>query len=438
MKWFRILESIASIKSLNEKQKLLDKHREKVYCVFKAALSDDAYHITSKQVFKGGFDPQGNYKTKNLPSFLKLLGLLSSREVTGGEAVHLTTLLLNSVSPDEAEWMLRVLDKKLRVGVSIKQIKKTWGEEAIDDIRPRDFLFMKAVSERPLDPTKVYSIEPKFDGQRMAYIYDGVKDETKAISLEGGDYTSQFQPILKILRRTAKKNKWSHLVMDSETIARDFTWNSTRKLLSKGRGVNGITVDESEFEARLSQMYIIVFDTIINKKLDVRLRTRKAWSNIAIPGIGHESLRRCPSIRILGNSTKKLERLKAICISKGLEGIVAKDLDSVYEEGKKKAWIKGKMEEDTLDVRVIGYEEGRERSRNKGRLGALICENPKTKERFKVGAFKDKQREIFWKYRHILSDIFIEIRRQNDGVAKARFPEYERLRLDKTRKYAEG
>jgi ATP-dependent DNA ligase len=412
MKWFNVLEKIENIGSLNEKQKILERYKEKVYPAFKAALSDDAYHITSKQIFKKGFDPQGDYKAKNLPRFLKLLDLLSNRAVTGGEAVHLTSSILNGVSPDEAEWMLRILDKKLRVGVSIKQIKKTWGEEAIDDIRPRDFLFMKAVSERPLDPAKVYSIEPKFDGQRMAYIYDGLKDETKAVSLEGGDYTSQFQPILKRLRRAARKNGWFHLVMDSETIARDFTWNSTRKLLSKGRGVNGITIDESEF--------------------------RKSWGNVAIPSIGHESTRRCPSVRISGKDTKKLERLKAICISKGLEGVVSKDLDSLYEEGKKKAWIKGKMEEDTLDVKIVGYEEGKARSRNKGRLGALICENPKTKERFKVGAFKDRQRKVFWKYRHILPDVFIEIRRQNDGVAKARFPEYERLRLDKTKKYAKG
>lgn len=437
MKWFEILATLEKTGSSLGKQDILNVHKEQLFPVMLATLSDDVYHVTSKQILKhDDFKAKGKYNSKNLTCFLELLGILSNRKATGNRAILKVTSLLNKVSAEEAEWMLRILDKKLRIGTGIKQIEKAWGKEAVDTIRPRDFLFMKAIAERPLDSNKTYSIEPKFDGQRMAYVYDGDTDTTKAVSLEGGDYTEQFKPILQRLRATAIKNKWSHLVADSETIARDLTWNTTRKLLSKGRGVGGLTLTDKEIEARISELYIVVFDVIVNKRFDVKLLARKAWVNVVSPSVDHDSFRRCPSVRIQGNNINKYNDIKAICIRRGLEGVIAKDLDSPYVEGKKKSWwIKGKMEEDTLDVKIVGFEKGKVRSRNEGKLGALICENPDTKERFKIGAFKDKQREVFWRHRDALLGVFVEVKFQNDGVAKARFPEFVRLRLDKTKKY---
>jgi DNA ligase-1 len=87
--------------------------------------------------------------------------------------------------------------------------------------------------------------------------------------------------------------------------------------------------------------------------------------------------------RIIDNPTD-LENFFEDAISRGLEGIIAKDLSAPYIAGARKfAWIKLKRSykgtlEDTLDLTIIGYYTGKGKRTEFG-LGALL-----------VAAYNDK------------------------------------------------
>jgi DNA ligase-1 len=85
-----------------------------------------------------------------------------------------------------------------------------------------------------------------------------------------------------------------------------------------------------------------------------------------------------PSARIVTSSPKELEKFFEDSIENGLEGIVAKDLDSPYIAGARKfSWIKmkrsymGKLS-DTVDLVIVGYYLGRG-MRSEFKFGGLLC-----------------------------------------------------------------
>lgn len=89
-----------------------------------------------------------------------------------------------------------------------------------------------------------------------------------------------------------------------------------------------------------------------------------------------------------GETPRKFaERLKA----EGEEGVVLKDKTKGYYQDR---WAKDKKVE-TLDLVIRDFQEGV--GKHSGRLGALVCADPKTGAVTKVGTgFTDSQREAIW------------------------------------------
>jgi DNA ligase-1 len=433
MTWIDVLEKISKTSKSSEKEILVKKYGKLLKPIFIAALGDDVYHVTSKKV---KVTSSSKYKENNLKGFLKVLNKLKERVVTGNTAVQFITSFLEKVSKSEQEWMLRILDKKLRLGVSLKTIGKALGDNYVKDIRYRLFECMLATPQRDINPSKRYIAEPKIDGERISLIYDNIKGEelTYALSRGNVNYKYLFASYLKLLPKIAKKMDAKFMVIDGEAIARDGTWNSTQSLLSKGIGPLGEALESPEaFEKRLNDLRFIVFDSILDKRNSARLRTRRAWTRVIVPEFNTPYVKVMPSVHI--RTIKDILRVRDLCCLYGFEGIVVKDLDSPYAEGERTVyWIKFKVEDETRDVIILEVIRGR--GRNKNRTGALICRDPKTNEIFKVGSFKDGVREIFWKWRKKLKhmDLFIEIKNQPGDEAKSRFPGYVRPRFDKTRK----
>lgn len=96
-----------------------------------------------------------------------------------------------------------------------------------------------------------------------------------------------------------------------------------------------------------------------------------------------------------------VERLKA----EGYEGGVLKRRDGRYrleEPTKDKAHV------DDIDLRVVGFEEGR--GKFAGELGALVCEDPATGARTKVGTgFTDFERWWIWEHREAVKGGLVKV-----------------------------
>lgn len=94
------------------------------------------------------------------------------------------------------------------------------------------------------------------------------------------------------------------------------------------------------------------------------------------------------------NSENEAQDFYQKMIAQGEEGAILKNFDFLWE-GKRVRGV-GKMKE-VIDatLKVVGVEEGT--GKNKGKLGALVCESQDGRIKVNVGTgFSDEQREMFW------------------------------------------
>jgi len=110
-----------------------------------------------------------------------------------------------------------------------------------------------------------------------------------------------------------------------------------------------------------------------------------------------------------------------------------KDIHAPYECKRTHAWLKAKpFIEVTLEVKEI--EEGT--GRNKGRLGAFVCEGVDDDRQITVNVgsgFTDANRDDFWNSRNSIIGNLIEVRadaitQNQDGTYSLRFPRFKTFR----------
>lgn len=118
-------------------------------------------------------------------------------------------------------------------------------------------------------------------------------------------------------------------------------------------------------------------------------------------------------------------------VAAGYEGSVLKAPDGLYEYKRSKTWLKVKFQVEE-DVLVTGAEEGT--GRNEGKLGALHVRTADGRE-FKVGGgFSDEDRVELWRMYNSgeLCGMIVEIEYEKAAKIVGRFPQFTRLRTDKT------
>lgn len=112
-------------------------------------------------------------------------------------------------------------------------------------------------------------------------------------------------------------------------------------------------------------------------------------------------------IRVVEDNRDTGETLSAFSArvkASGAEGVVLKKRDGKYYQD---PHIKDKCVE-TVDLRIVGFQEGT--GKHEGRLGALICEDPKTGARTKVGTgFSDQERDEIWNNRNKVNGQIVEV-----------------------------
>jgi DNA ligase-1 len=150
----------------------------------------------------------------------------------------------------------------------------------------------------------------------------------------------------------------------------------------------------------------------------------------------------CPAIQVMPGMTVDLNgaeghdilrRFADASVEQGYEGNMIKDLDAPYECRRSSFWMKWKPTI-TVDLNITGTEEGT--GRNKGRLGALICEGVDNGRdiRVNVGSgLRDSDRDEFWSLRTDLLGRIVEVEadavtQNQDGTYSLRFPRFVRFR----------
>jgi bifunctional non-homologous end joining protein LigD len=185
-------------------------------------------------------------------------------------------------------------------------------------------------------PGLVY--EPKYDGIR-ALVHVAPPADVRIWSRLGNDKTSQFPAIVAELTRVAGKAR-RPLLVDGEIVALDAKGRPARFQQLQGR-IHLTAARDVESLDKAQRTALITFDLLRDGDEDVRgrpLHERRARLESIIAPSQSDTLRLSEQIRGDGRA------LHARAEKQGAEGIIAKDVNSVYESGRRTpAWCKLKL-----------------------------------------------------------------------------------------------
>jgi DNA ligase-1 len=286
-----------------------------------------------------------------------------------------------------ANMLLGDIGETLRLAVAGKL-----AEARLRLFHPIDFMLASPVesSEEALTYFQNASVEDKYDGIRaQAHIGGG---QVRIFSRTRDEITESFPELPVVLAGLP-----TDAILDGEIVAWNWAWNSAGTSAGKSGGVDlaaGRALPFSTLQQRLGRKKVsaklmhdvpvayLVFDVLYadgELLLDRTLRERsrivddllaaprtliasglQAQSSLDFKDLD-ESLP-APVLRApvaTANSAQDLETLFTAARDRGNEGLMIKDLDSLYTPGRRgKSWLKMKRELATLDVVVTAVEYG--------------------------------------------------------------------------------
>src|SRR3990167_4465243 len=234
-------------------------------------------------------------------------------------------------------------------------------------------------AEKTIEKMGEVNAQYKFDGFRVQIHKDGDKVSMFSRNLE--NMTHMFPELIK---GTLKQVKAKTAILDTEALAyqpESEEFLSFQETTKRRRKYN-ITEMAKSLPLRAFVFDILYKDgkSLIDSPLHERMNILKetiSKDDILIPSLGE-----------VMNGAQKLQIMLDDAISKGLEGVVVKKIDSLYEAGGRNFnWVKLKRNSsgelnDTVDCVVLGYIFGKGKRTAFG-AGALL-----------VGVYDDKNDEF--------------------------------------------
>ena len=391
-------------------------------------------------------------KTKGQTTFFseqltveRVYGVLDSiAKASGPGSLELRLRLLNSIladaSPKEARYILRTATGKLRLGIADYTVLDALAVAFTNDKsnRPKieraynlsgdlglvaSNLAVKGLKEiekfhiklghpvRPmlaerLDSAKAIlekmggttALEYKLDGERVQISYDSNKFWIFSRRLE--NITNQYPDLIELSKSNLKGKDY---VIEGEVVAIDINTGAYLPFqeLMHRRRKHGVTKAMNDYPISINFFDLLFLDGKDLTELPYQKR-RNLLENIVK---NDARVNVVPSK--VATTVDEVEEFMASSITDGCEGLVAKDLKSVYRAGAREfAWIKLKRGyngelTDSLDLVIIGAFYGR--GRRRGKYGAFLLasydsKNDDFKTVCKVGTgFSDENLDKFFK-----------------------------------------
>jgi DNA ligase-1 len=261
------------------------------------------------------------------------------------------------------------------------------GEEAIRDFRISMFRPIRpALAERLPTAEQILekmhgiaAVEQKYDGFRCQVHKDGKKVRIFSRRLE--NTTDMFPDLVEA---TIKEIGANRIIFDGEALAFN---EDTGEFMPFQETIKRKRKYDIEETAASLPLHLFAFDILyLNGEDYMKEPYRKRREELEKLLKGNHII--VPSSRIVTKSPKELEGFFEKSIEGGLEGIVAKDLESRYKPGAREfSWIKMKRSykgelSDTIDLVIIGYYRGKG-MRNEFQFGGLL------------GAVYNEKRDMF-------------------------------------------
>lgn len=434
---FQILEQLEATNSSNEKIEILKEHEnnELLKLIVKKALDPMNLYFIRKV-------PEQDKESKTqvrLDSIINKLDRISSRQVTGNDALHFLRSVLSQVSKEDASIIRRIVAKDLRCGVGISTVNEAWGKNFIPKF---DVMLCTQYKEKAVAKLEWPTIvQEKMDGMRVNFIVNQQGVDVRGRSgkeIHIGDlFSKELRNFLYMYQLDDKKE----YVIDGELLVKtkDGSFLSRKKangILNKA--IHGTISDEEK-----NDIYAIIWDIVpksaftegayspgyIDRITYLNLREQKMKES-------YPDLRRVSVIesRVCESMDNVLEFYTEVITRKG-EGVIIKNQNSGWKNKRVNHQIKMKIENECelLIKEVVGGE-----GRLRGKLGSFLCESKDGELSVNVGTgFSDTQREEFFSENmvgQVVTVKFNEVISSKKADKKSLFlPVFIEHRLDKGR-----
>jgi len=351
-----------------------------------------------------------------------------NRDITGNTArAMLKTMMSNATKRQWNDWYRRILIKDLRCGVSEKTVNKVLKKfPKIDPVPVFSCQLAYGAEEQNKKLSGHKLIEVKLDGVRVITVVypEGRVDQFSRNGKELVNFEhikEQFSTVTSCLNET--------MVFDGEIMSSSF-----QDLMKQVHRKSNIKAGDAVLHL-FDMLPLADFERGVCKAKQIeRSHELVAWYN--------DNYAALPNVQVLSQEMvdldteqgqKRLSEINQIAIDGGYEGIMIKEPNAKYECKRSFSWLKQKpWIEVSLSIREV--EEGT--GRNKGRLGAFVCEGEDGGKliRVNVGSgYTDSQRDEFWAGRDTLLEHIVEVRadvisQNQDGSYSLRFPRFLRFR----------
>jgi len=380
------------------------------------------------------YTPNTNSRNQDtLDEAMRRLELLSSRLVTGNAAIDHLRIVLESVRPDDAQVIERIIAKDLKCGVSDATVNKIWRGL----IPEYPCMLASAYDQKLVDRVKFPALaQLKMDGMRFnAVVKNGVCEfrsrNGKEVNIPNANFAVPFIKMAAIYG--------PDMVFDGELVVVD----EAGKVLDRktGNGILNKAVKGTMSAKEAQQVRAVLWDAISLTGFQAGVENVPYSKRLEdlIGVVDNESMSQLRHyIQVVETveveSLYKARRVFEQYLADGQEGIILKTRDGIWENKRSKSLIKFKGELE-CDLRVVDWEEGT--GKNAGRLGALVLESSCGTVRVNVGTgFTDADRDgivpensigriVAVKYNARISD-------KNSTVDSLFLPVFVEFRDDKT------
>lgn len=368
----QIFDEIANESSTNEKMNILSKYKDNPLLVRVLYLANSKrvkFYIKQIPEYKEDSNHIDNYLSHKVLYDLKKL---SDREITGHAATAYLKSILESLSPDNAYIIERIIEKDCKIGMGTRNINKV----IPNLIEKTGYMGCKPYSRKLIDKLlakgSVYSQE-KMDGRFVNIIIQGgeVNNESRQgepTILENPEFMSELARLNKdcvingeLVMENIPRYESNGIISSLITIA-------TKKMEGKD-----VTKDIKKLETkhmpysdalnaiRVSAWDILTVDEYFTRKCIRGYKERLSELNSTFTSLGKTTLS-VVETREVSTYEEVMEHFVEI-IKRDGEGSVIKSMDGVWVDSKPSYQIKVKKEIN-LDLRIIGFNYGTGKNHN--------------------------------------------------------------------------
>ncbi len=419
---YEIIKELEANSSTNKKLEILKKNKNNI------VLKDFFYHALSpeKVFYIQKIPPYQSYQCQKFQQILlwaiSQLDMLSSRIYTGHEGIaHLQTVLSN-LSPENANLIERIIKKDPNCGVSTTTVNKVW-KNLIKE-------YPIALCERLNEKTKKNIVFPSYvqnkeDGMRCCIHVTQDKVEFRTRSGKVFELNEEIALTFKAIG--------SGYVYDGEALVVDKNGNILSRKIGNGilnKAIKG-TISEKEKNMIVFHLWDMIYEEDFWKGYcNVKYPNRLSKLKNRVNGISSNRVK-CLDTEIV-NNWEEIETIFQKSLASGKEGVIVKNIDSIWENKRLKTHIKLKAEKDA-DLLCIGFEP---HSKNPNMIGSLLLTTSCGKLKTSCGSGltdEDRLKDPKYYLDKIIEITYNEIITRVGEETKSLFlPIYQTVRLDKT------